>query len=102
MEYKTYKTVDEQIEYLKENKKIIVDEEDKPWLDDVNYISFINPYKEFFASGHILIDDVESQTKKKKIHIYKNETNFKSFVNMHILEVASTFMCKSYILSRFN
>lgn len=26
---KTYKTIDEQIEYLRENKKIIVDEEDK-------------------------------------------------------------------------
>ena len=44
MEYKRYKTVDEQIAYLKETKKIIVDDEDRHCFDDVNYISLINPY----------------------------------------------------------
>lgn len=65
-EYKRYKTVDEQIAYLKETKKIIVDDEDRHCFDDVNYISLINPYKEIFANG---------KTKEGK-HIYPNYVNF--------------------------
>ena len=44
MEYKRYKTVDEWIAYLKEAKKIIVDDEHRHWFEDINYISLINPY----------------------------------------------------------
>ena len=40
--YKTYKTIDEQIEYLKESKKIIVDDEDRHYFEERNYISLIN------------------------------------------------------------
>lgn len=54
--YKTYKTIDEQIRYLKENKRIIVLENQKYILENRNYISIINPYKEFFATGHIIIE----------------------------------------------
>lgn len=42
---KTYKTIDEQIEYLRKNKRIIIDEEDKHWFKDINYITMVNPYK---------------------------------------------------------
>ena len=49
--HKTYKTIDEQIKYLKESKKIIVDKEDEHWFIDVNYITLINPYKDFLANG---------------------------------------------------
>lgn len=47
--YKTYKTIDEQIEYLKESKKIIVDDEDRHYFEERNYISLINPYKVMLA-----------------------------------------------------
>lgn len=63
--YKTYKTIDEQIKYLKENKKIIVLENQKYILESRNYISIINPYKEFFATGHITVE-------KKR---YKSQTS---------------------------
>lgn len=49
--YKTYKTVDEQVEYLKTKKKIVVENEQKCALYERNYSSIINPYKEFFAKG---------------------------------------------------
>lgn len=63
--YKTYKTIDEQIRYLKENKRIIVLENQKYILENRNYISIINPYKEFFATGHIII---EKNGVKAKLH----------------------------------
>ena len=66
--YKTYKTIDEQIEYLKESKKIIVDDEDRHYFEERNYISLINPYKEYFSTGEII---KESWFIKKK-QILKN------------------------------
>lgn len=66
--YKTYKTIDEQIEYLKESKKIIVDDEDRHYFEERNYISLINPYKEYFQRGEII---KESWFIKKK-QILKN------------------------------
>lgn len=73
MEYKKYKTIDEQIEYLKENKKIIVDDEDRHWFEDVNYISLINPYKEIFANG---------RSPETNCHIYANDVNFKELLKV--------------------
>lgn len=78
MGYKTYKTIDEQIKYLKENKKIIVDDEDRHWLQDVNYISLINPYKEIFANG-------KNQEGK---HIYTNFVNFKEILKVMNVELS--------------
>lgn len=72
MEYKTYKTVDEQIQHLKDNKKIIVDDEDRHYLEERNYISLINPYKVFFASG---------RNNEGRL-IYKNQSNFKELLNI--------------------
>ena len=66
--YKTYMTIDEQIEYLKESKKIIVDDEDRHYFEERNYISLINPYKEYFQRGEII---KESWFIKKK-QILKN------------------------------
>ena len=80
MEYKRYKTVEEQIAYLKETKKIIVDDEDRHWFDDVNYISLINPYKEIFANG---------KTKEGK-HIYPNYVNFKEILKVMEVELSFT------------
>ena len=66
---KTYKTIDEQIEYLKVNKKIIVPKEYRYALIEQNYVSLINAYKEFFSqgvSGPKKLDN-RNQVKIKKI-----------------------------------
>jgi hypothetical protein len=39
------------VEYLYKSKKIIVDDEDKHYFSERNYISLINPYKQFFSTG---------------------------------------------------
>lgn len=44
---KKYKSVDEQIEYLKKNKKIIVKDAHKQIFEERSYSSLINPYKEW-------------------------------------------------------
>ena len=59
---KTYKTIDEQIEYLKENKKIIIPKEYRYTLIEQNYVSLINAYKVFFVQGI---------AGPKKEHVYK-------------------------------
>ena len=80
---KTYKTIDEQIEYLKENKKIIVLESQKYILKNRNYISIINPYKEFFAKGHII---VEKNGVKEKLHLYGHDISINSIDNLAKLD----------------
>lgn len=50
-EIKTYKSIDEMVEYLYKSKKIIVDYEDKHYFSERNYISLINPYKQFFQQA---------------------------------------------------
>lgn len=54
--HKEYKNIDEQIRYLYDSKKIVVDKEDEHWFVDVNYITLINPYKEIFATGKIRME----------------------------------------------
>lgn len=51
---KLYKNIDEQIEYLKMFKKIIINENERSILEDRNYISVINPYKEFLQLIRLL------------------------------------------------
>ena len=63
---KLYKTVDEQIVYLKENKKIMVKDEHKKIFEERNYAYLINPYKEFFSYGR----------DENKNHIYTKEIDF--------------------------
>lgn len=75
--HKTYKTIDEQIKYLKESKKIIVDKEDEHWFIDVNYITLINPYKDFLANGK----DSNGN------HIYPNYVNYKELLKIMNLEL---------------
>lgn len=50
-EIKTYKSIDEMVEYLYKSKRIIVDDEDKHYFSERNYISMINPYKQFFQQA---------------------------------------------------
>lgn len=76
---KLYKNIDEQIEYLKMFKKIIINENERYILEDRNYISVINPYKEFFATNQI-VKNIEGYT--KKIHIYESETPIQNILNV--------------------
>lgn len=71
-EIKTYKSIDEMVEYLYKSKRIIVDDEDKHYFSERNYISMINPYKQFFSTG---------RNNKGKL-IYKKEHNFKELINI--------------------
>lgn len=88
---KTYKTIDEQIEYLKNNKNIIIPASKKYILENRNYISIINPYKEFFATGHITVNDENGN--KTKMHQYKNSTSIDDYEKMAKLDdiVSSIF-----------
>lgn len=47
-EIKTYRSIDEMVEYLYKSKKIIVDDEDKHYFSERNYISMINPLQAIF------------------------------------------------------
>lgn len=87
IEYKTYKTVDEQIEYLKANKKIFVSEKHKDFLYERNYISIINPYKEFFAVGK----------NQKKNHIYKESIDFIEIMKLIKVDDAFSHQLYAYI-----
>lgn len=71
-EIKTYKSIDEMVEYLYKSKRIIVDDEDKHYFSERNYISMINPYKQFFSTG---------RNNKGKL-IYKKEHNFKELIRI--------------------
>lgn len=69
---KLYKTVDEQIVYLKENKKIMVKDEHRKIFEERNYASLINPYKEFFSYGR----------DENKNHIYTKEIDFEEILKL--------------------
>lgn len=75
-EYKDYKNIDEQIEYLKENKKIRVAPEEKKYFEQRNYIELINPYKELFCYGR----------NENNKHIYKDEISFSSILELNHLD----------------
>ena len=81
---KTYKSVDEQIEYLKDNKKIIVKNEHKQIFEERSYSSLINPYKEFFSNGR----------DEKGNHIYINEIDFEEILK--IVKVDDNFCTAMY------
>lgn len=69
---KQYRNIDEQIEYLRQSKKIIIEESDRKYFEQRNYIELINPYKEFICFGR------DSNNK----HIYKNFTKFSSLIEL--------------------
>lgn len=78
--HKEYKNIDEQIRYLYDSKKIVVDKEDEHWFVDVNYITLINPYKEIFATGK----------DENGNHVYGKYTNFKEFLKIMEIELKFT------------
>jgi len=110
VEHKSYKNIDEQITYLYESKKIIVAEEDKHWLIDVNYITLINPYKEIFATGknkdgkHIYSEyvDFKELLKIMKIELEFTDTLYKSIRDFErkFKNVVFSVLCKHYVEDR--
>lgn len=72
IDIKIYKSIDEMVEYLYKSKKIIVDNEDKHYFTERNYISIINPYKQFFSTGRNNRGEL----------IYKKEHNFKELLKI--------------------
>lgn len=51
--HQIYRNINEQIQYLYDSKKIIVDVEDRHYLEERNYISLVKPYKAFFQQVEI-------------------------------------------------
>lgn len=84
---KLFKTIDEQIEYLKDNKKIIVKEEQKCVFEERSYSSLINPYKEFFSYG-------KNDNGK---FIYKNEVDFEEILKIIKIDEEFSAMLYTYI-----
>ena len=73
---KKYLTHKEMIEFLKENKKIIVSDEYSEIYSERNYVSIINPYKTVFSYG----------TKQNGCHYYKNITSIEDYVRLANLD----------------
>lgn len=78
---KEYKTTIGQIQHLKEDKKIIVDDCNKDIFIERNYISLINPYKMLYVSS------INTEGK----HIYNSENNIKEL--MKIAKADDEFSC---------
>lgn len=70
--HQIYRNINEQIQYLYDSKKIIVDVEDRHYLEERNYISLVKPYKAFFSTG---------RNNKGKL-VYKKESNFKDVIRL--------------------
>ncbi|WP_373211421.1 Abi family protein [Holdemanella biformis] len=70
--HQEYKNIDEQIQYLYDSKKIIVDAEDRHYLEERNYISLVKPYKAVFSTGR----------NNEGKFVYKKESNFKDVIKL--------------------
>ena len=81
---KEYKSITNQINYLKDDKKIVVDDGDRNVFIERNYISLVNPYKVLFASG-------TTQINNELKHIYEDETNLKELIK--IAKIDDSFSC---------
>lgn len=72
MEKKEYKTIDEQIEILIQNKNIDPETIDKNVFNTETYISLITPYTDLVAIG---------RAKDNNYHIYNENTDFKEYLS---------------------
>lgn len=89
VKHKEVYTLDEQIEHLKINKRVVFDEikekETKDYLLRNNYINVITPFKHKYAKW----DEGNSNRLKKDEngkHIYEHSTDFKRYVEQHDAE----------------
>ena len=78
-EYKVAKSTTEQIEHLKENKRVtfneISEDEASELLLRYNYINIISPYKHHFAQ----LDNKKQVVKKDGRHIYEVDVDFSEY-----------------------
>ena len=85
-QYKPVKTTIQQIEYLKNNKRVtfneIGEDEASKLLLRYNYINIISPYKHRFAK----IDDNRKVVKQGGKHVYERNVDFKEYYDCFILE----------------
>jgi len=87
MDYKKPKTVDQQIEYLAANKRVVYNEVSKRKAKDIltryGYINVITPFKYHFAKtdkNGVEIRDAENN------HIYERDVDFKEYYDSYINE----------------
>lgn len=85
-ERKCYKTIDEQIDYLVENKKIKRDTIDKKLLLNKSYLSAINPYTELICIG-----------KENGKHIYPDAVDFEQYKFLNNLDDKLCTIFRNYI-----
>lgn len=88
---KEFKKVEDQIEYLNTNKKIIICDAYKDVLLERNYISLINPYKKYFAEG------IENDELNNDKHIYTSNTCIKNILGIANIDDSFSVMLHSLI-----
>lgn len=81
--YKSAKTLEEQIEYLKSNKRVrfnIIDEKSaKDILFKYNYINVISPYKHHFAK----LNSKKEVIKVDGNHVYERDVEFSEYYELY-------------------
>lgn len=81
--YKPAKTLDEQIKYLKENKKvcfnIITEKQAKDILFRYNYINVITPFKHHFSK----LSNKNEVIKENGNHVYENDVEFSEYYELY-------------------
>ena len=76
---KSYMNTDQMIEYLETTKKILVEKEDVHWLEEINYMNLIHPFKELFSCGK----------SKDGTYYYKYFVDLKEYIK--VFEIESNF-----------
>lgn len=84
--FKPYKSLDEMINYLEQNKKVIFKKMNKEEAKNIlyihNYINVITPFKHHFAKtfkGVVIKDECGN-------HIYEHETDFSEYYELYVNE----------------
>ena len=97
--YKSAKKLEEQIEYLKNNKRVcfnVIDEKNaKDILFKYNYINVISPYKHYFAK----LNNKKEVIKMDGNHVYERDVEFNEYYELYKSErekypiIAANIMC---------
>ena len=89
MKFKEPKTIDEQIEYLKQDKRIVFNDisinEAKNVLTKYGYINVISPFKYFFAEK----DKNGNVIKENGRHVYNRDVDFFEYYSNYLKERSS-------------
>ena len=106
MHFEKYKNIEEQILFLKEEKRIVINENHKNMLHERSYVSLINPYKHLFyyskneKGKHIYKDEIGSSTimKLAKIDdIFSNTLySYIGYFERKLKNSLFQYICKAY------